>query len=45
MVERSICCFKTRGERRASKGNKRGRQHNDVKGTKEESRGKNVDQF
>jgi len=25
MIERSICYFKTRGERRASKGDKRGR--------------------
>jgi len=26
MIERSICYFKTRGERRAIKGDKRGRQ-------------------
>jgi len=42
---RSICYFKTRGERRATKGDKRGRPYNDVKEMKEESGGKKVDQF
>jgi len=45
MIERSICYFKTRGERRATKGDKRGRPfttYNDVKGMKEESGGKKV---
>jgi len=38
--------FKTRGERRATKGGKRGRpSYKDVKGMKEESGGKKVDQF
>jgi len=42
MIERSICYFKTRGERRATKGKT---EYNDVKGMKEESGGKKVDQF
>jgi len=49
MIERSICYFKTRGDRRATKGDKRGRQSttimNYVKGMKEESGGNKVDQF
>jgi len=46
MIERFICYFKMKGERRATKGDKRGRlEYNDVKGMKEESRGKKVDQF
>jgi len=46
MIIRSICYFKTRGERRITKGDKRGRLSiNDVKGMKEESGGKKVDQF
>jgi len=42
-----ICYFKTRSERRATKGDVRGRpiEYNDVKGMKEESGGKKVDQF
>jgi len=44
MKVRSICYFKTRGERRATKDDKRGR-CNDVKGMKEESEGKKVAQF
>jgi len=46
MIERSIYYFKTRGERRASRGDQRGRpEYNDVKGMKEESGCKKVDQF
>jgi len=42
MIEKSICYFKTRGERRATKGDKRGMtKYNDVKGMKAESGGKN----
>jgi len=39
--------FKTRGERRATKGDTRRRpiKYNDVKGLKEENGGKKVDQF
>jgi len=51
MIERSICYFKTRGERRATKGDNRfvclfrKTEYNDVKLMKEESGGKKVDQF
>jgi len=45
MIERSICYFKTRGERRATKGEERKTEYNDVKGMKEESGGNMVDQF
>jgi len=43
---RSICYFKTRGERRAIMGDEeRKTECNNVKGMKEESGGKKVDQF
>jgi len=45
MIVRSICYFKMRGERRATKGDKRRRPSNDVEGLKAESGGKKVDQF
>jgi len=45
MIVRSICYIKTRGEIRATKGDKRGTEYNDVQGIKEESGGKKVDQF
>jgi len=49
MIERSICYFKMIGDRRATKGDKRGTPSttimNYVKGMKEESGGKKVDQF
>jgi len=35
MIERSICYFKTRGERRATKGERKTK-YNDVNGMKEE---------
>jgi len=44
MIVRSICYFKTRGDRRATKGDKRGRPST-TKGMKEECGGKKVDQF
>jgi len=47
MIVRPICYFKTRGERRATKGDKRRKktEYNDVKGMKEASEGKKVHQF
>jgi len=45
MIERSICYFKTRNERRATKGDKRGTPNITMKGIKQESGGKKVDQF
>jgi len=44
MIERSICYFKTRGEKRVTKGVKRGRPST-TKGMKKESGGKKVDQL
>jgi len=41
MIVRSICYFKTRGERRATKGDKEKKtEYNDEKGMKDESGGK-----
>jgi len=46
MIERSVCYFNTRGERRETKADKeRKTEYNDVNGMKEESGGKKVDQF
>jgi len=44
MIERSICYFKTRGERRATKGDEKGRPR--CEGNERRERiGKKVDQF
>jgi len=46
LIIRSICNFKTRGEReRLRLIREEDYEYNDVKGMKEESRGKKVDQF
>jgi len=44
MIIKSICYFKKRGETRAAKGDNR-TEYNNVKGIKEESGGKKIDQF